>query len=177
MTKASIGLFIAFAVHDAEELITMPSTSRATLSALPRWVSIPKDFRAHGVSQAHASVGIAIMSALVGSAALAGARSSGKSACFRGVLLAFGAHGFTHIASALALRRYTTGVVTAPIVVIPFWLWARRVLLDNGVREHDARSSAVAASALPVILAVHAITRVLLGSRSVGGRTPSTRKR
>lgn len=169
LTRASLGLFAAFAVHDAEELVTMAPTSRRVLSRVPKWVPIPDELRTRGVSQTHVNVRIGIMAALVATATVAGVRTQGRSAWFRGGLLAFGAHGFTHLASAVVWREYTTGVATSPTIVIPFWLWARRVLRRNGIREHDAKSTAVAVSVFPLILATHAVTRLILGQKSVGG--------
>ena len=64
-------------------------------------------------------------------------------------LLGFGVHGFTHIAMALAARRYVTGVATAPTVVIPFWLWARRELARAGVRDDDRAAVLAAIAAQP----------------------------
>ena len=168
LTRVSVGLFVAFAVHDAEELVTMAPTSRRVLSRTPTWVPIPDDLRTRGVSQSHVNVGIGIMAALVAGTAVAGVRTQGRSAWFRGGLLAFGAHGLTHLASAVASREYTTGVATSPTIVIPFWLWARRVLRRNGIREHDAKSTAVAISVFPLLLAVHVVTRLILGQRSLG---------
>ncbi|WP_336631161.1 MULTISPECIES: HXXEE domain-containing protein [unclassified Microbacterium] len=167
LTRACLGLFVAWAVHDAEELVTMSHTSRAVLSRLPRRVPVPADLRASGVSQTHVNLAIAIMGAIMAAVAAAGAATGGRSPWFRGALWAFGAHGFTHLAASVVRCAYTPGVVTAPVVVIPFWLWARRVLRDHGRLEQDAGSIVVAISAAPAMFAVHALTRAVLGSRSV----------
>lgn len=144
----------------------MAPTSRRALARVPEWVPVPDDLRTRGVSQTHVNVGIGIMSALVATAAVAGVRTQGRSAWFRGGLLAFGAHGFTHLATSIAAREYTTGVATSPTIVIPFWLWARGALRRNGVREHDAMSTAVAISVLPLTLGVHVLARLILGRKS-----------
>lgn len=164
-TRACLGLFVAWAVHDAEELLTMSRTSRDVLSRVPDWAPIPAELRANGVSQAHANLGIAIMGGVMATAAAAGVRTGGRSAWFRGALLAFGAHGFTHLAASVAARGYTTGVVTAPTIVIPYWLWARRVLRQHDVPEHDPKSTAIAIAAAPLMFAIHALTHVILGRR------------
>lgn len=161
--RVCLALFGAWALHDAEELLTMSRTSQRVLARLPRWAPIPADLRANGVSQAHVNLSIAIMGVVVASAACAGARSGGRSPWFRGALLAFGVHGFTHLAASAAARGYTTGVVTAPTIAIPYWLWARRALHQHDVREHDAKSTMVAIAALPVLFATHALTRSILG--------------
>ncbi len=165
-TRVCLGLFAAFAVHDAEELLTMPATSSRALQQLPAWAPVSDEIRERGVSQTHANVSIGIMATLVAASTVAGVRTHGRSALFRGALTAFGVHGFTHMASAVATRGYTTGVATSPTVVIPYWLWARRVLRKNGVHLHDAKSTAVAISVLPLVFAVHGVTRLVLRERS-----------
>lgn len=177
LTRASLGFFAAFAIHDAEELVTMAPSSRRVLARVPKWAPIPDDLRMRGLSQTHVNAGIGIMAALVATASVAGVRTEGRSVWFRGGLLAFGAHGFTHLATAVAAREYTTGVATSPTIVIPFWLWARRVLRRNGIREHDAKSIAVAVSVLPLILGTHVFTRLILGKKSAANIPVRGRRR
>ena len=58
------------------------------------------------------------------------------------------------------MRGYTTGLVTSPTVVIPFWLWARRRLATSGVPVD--RSAAASVVVLPPLLpGVHALTHRL----------------
>ncbi len=175
-TAASLGLFAAWALHDVEELATMSHTSGGTLSRMPAWVPIGSDLRTQGVSQTHVNVSIAIMGAVVATAALAGARTGGRSPWFRGALQGFGLHGCSHLGASAVTRGYTTGVATSPAIVIPYWLWARRALRRHGIRDIDARSTAVALLTVPVMFTVHALTRAVLGPRSVrtstGGPSP-----
>ncbi len=173
ITRVSLGLFAAFAVHDGEELLTMAPTSQELLARMPAWAPIPKELRERGISQTHVNVGIGVMAALVATASAAGIRTQGRSAWFRGGVLAFGLHGFTHLVSAIVARGYTTGVATAPTIVIPYWLWARSVLKRNGVSQHDAKSTAIAVSVFPLLIVVHALTRLALGRKSVGGSRTS----
>lgn len=69
---------------------------------------------------------------LVVAAAADGVRTRGRGRLFQDVQQVFGAHGFTHMAASLQTRRYTTGVATAPIVVLQWW-WASRALRRAGV--------------------------------------------
>ena len=55
--------------------------------------------------------------------------------------------------------------VTAPTIVIPYWLWARRVLRQHDVPEHDPKSTAIAIAAAPLMFAIRALTHVILGRR------------
>lgn len=161
-TKVSLGLLATWAVSDLEELLTMSGNSTDVLRRLPRSVPIPDELRREGLSPGHVAAAIGIMALVVGAAAAAGVRSGGRSPIFRGALLAFGVHGFGHLATAAALRRYTSGVATAPTMVIPFWLWARRELARDGLADTDRAAVAVAASVAPLTLGVHALVyRVL----------------
>ncbi|MDO5077924.1 MAG: HXXEE domain-containing protein [Corynebacterium sp.] len=77
---------------------------------------------------------------------------------FRGALLAFGLHGFTHILFAVIAGRYTTGVATSPIIVIPYWIYARSALRKEGLRDNDPQAFAIAVLVLPVLVLVHVVS-------------------
>jgi len=163
-TTISLGLFAAWACHDLEELFTMRDTTRALAARTPEWVPIPADVRQDGLSQQHVNLGISLMGAYIAAMAAVGVRSRGRSRLFRGVLLAFGLHGFGHIGATAALRQYTTGVATSPTIVIPYWLWARRALAREGLSDRDGTAPPAAASIL-LIPTVHLVTRLLLNRR------------
>ncbi len=57
------------------------------------------------------------MGVIVGAAAVAGARSGGRSAFCQGAVDGFGLHGLVHLARAAAVRGRTPGSVTSPLVV------------------------------------------------------------
>ena len=168
-TRASLGLFGAWVVHDAEEMLTMSKNSRWILKRMPPWLPIPEELRARGVSQTHVNLSLALMAGLMATASALGVRSSGRSSFFRGALLAFGMHGFSHIGASALTGRYTTGVVTAPLIVIPYWLWARGVLRRHGIADQDGPASAMAVANLPLLFGVHALSHRLLTDRTGGG--------
>ncbi|WP_430741737.1 HXXEE domain-containing protein [Streptomyces sp. P13-3-3] len=70
------------------------------------------------------------------------------------------------MAQAAAVRGYTPGSVTSPLVVLPFTLWARGRLRKAGVlrpaRPRDAAAGLAAAGAATV--ASHVVARRLLRS-------------
>ena len=169
-TAAAIGLFAAWAIHDAEEVATMAPESKRILSRLPGRSRRFRRLRKHGLSQAHVNLSVGLMGGVVAAASIRGIATEGKSAFFRGSVLAFGIHGIGHIAGSIVARRYTTGVATVPLVVIPYWLWARKVLQRHKLRDDDAVASRVAYAGIPVLWAVHGITALILGARSIGGR-------
>ncbi len=157
---ATSGLFVAWLANDIEELVTMPADSRRLFAALPAWAPIPAELRRDGLSREHVTVAVALMAAFMGAAAYDGYRSRGRSWVYQNVLQVFGLHGFGHLASALARRSYSTGVLTSPTVVIPFWLRATRVLREEGVpdRRHIASIAGFPVLGVGVHRAAHAIT-------------------
>jgi Protein of unknown function with HXXEE motif len=167
-TTVSLGLFVAWACHDLEELFTMRETSRVVAARTPDWVPIPDDVRQDGLSQQHVNLGISLMGAYIAGVSAVGVRSRGRSRLFRSALLAFGLHGFGHIGATAALRQYTTGVVTSPTIVIPYWLWAHRGLGREDLSDRDgtARWAAATLLLLPV---VHVATRLLLNAGEAVG--------
>lgn len=157
---ATWGLLVAFAVHDAEELATMPAWSarryeniRARYPNLP-----PRLLSALRMSPAHAATAIGIMGGVVAAASAAGARTGGRSGFYQTVLAGFGLHALTHVGQSVVARGYTPGVVTAPLVVAPFSWWAWSRLRRAGVVAEDGgRSTAATALLFPaVILGAHA---------------------
>ncbi|MFL1897796.1 HXXEE domain-containing protein [Streptomyces tauricus] len=156
-TKVSVGLFVTWAVSDLEEVWTMSRTSKVVLRTLPSAVPIPEPLRREGISQRHVVSGIGVAATVMAAAMVQGVRSEGRSPVFRGALLGFGLHGFGHLAMAAAARQYVSGVVTAPTMVIPYWLWARNALAKAGIRDIDGTAVAVAAAGMPMLLGAHAL--------------------
>ncbi|WP_420174276.1 HXXEE domain-containing protein [Luteococcus sp. OSA5] len=120
-----LSLWGSFLANDGEEWLTMAPTT--------------------GLPQTHVDVGIATMGVLLGAATLDGIRTRGRGWLYQDVQLVFGAHGVGHIAGSVLLRRYTTGVATAPTVVLPQWWWSTTRLRRTGVprTSHLPRAMAV----------------------------------
>jgi Protein of unknown function with HXXEE motif len=156
-TKVSLGLLATWAVSDIEELCTMHRSSQQVLARLPDRVPVPARLRRSGVPQSQFLAVFGLMGLVMGTATGLGIRSGGRSALFRGVLLGFGLHGFGHLALTAAARQYVSGAVTAPAMVIPFWLWARRELRRDGISDTDPRAAAVAAAGVPLAVGLHAL--------------------
>ncbi|MGC4943334.1 HXXEE domain-containing protein [Kribbella sp. DT2] len=155
------GLLAAWVIHDAEELATMagwsreaPEQVRAVLPGVPDAVveQLP-------MTRAEAATAIGLTGVVMAAASFAGARSGGRSAFFQAALTGFGMHGVTHLAQSAVLRRYTPGLVTTPLVVIPFSLWAWRRLraYDVPPAPSNARLNLALAAAVPLS---HAIARL-----------------
>lgn len=164
---ATAGLFGAWALHDAEELATMAGwaeRARPRLEArLPR---VPRGvWRRLSVSQRHVNVSIGLMGCVIAAAAADGARTDGASPLFQAVLTGFGLHAIPHAAAVAVTRGYTPGAVTAPIVVVPFSVWARRRLARAGV-PIAARTPAAALLGPLVVAGTHAAASALLRARA-----------
>jgi Protein of unknown function with HXXEE motif len=140
---ATAGLFVAWMVHDLEELATMTDTSRTMLQQLPDWMPVPDSIRQQGLTTRYLVTGIAIIGLIVAAAAVRGYRTQGRSAFYQNTLLAFGVHGLGHLAVSLLTRGYTSGVATAPLVLL-FWLWATRALEEAGVPNRRSLPAAIA---------------------------------
>ncbi|MFI7442287.1 HXXEE domain-containing protein [Nonomuraea indica] len=159
------GLLAAWTVHDAEELATMARWTREARPRLAeRYPGLPWDRLE--VSQRHVTVAIGLMGGVVAGAAALGARTGGRSRTFQAVLAGFGAHGVVHLAQSVAVRGYTPGAVTAPLVVLPFTAWAWRRLRSSGVPVHGGVATWTGLAALPLALGgVHALAHVLTRPR------------
>ncbi|GAA3554291.1 hypothetical protein GCM10022419_038350 [Nonomuraea rosea] len=163
------GLLAAWTVHDAEELATMAGWVRTARPRLEsRYPRVPWDRLE--VSQRHVNVAIGLMGVAMAGASALGARTGGRSPVFQAALAGFGLHGVAHLAQSAATRGYTPGVVTAPVVVIPFSVWAWRRLRSAGVPVSSGRSGWAAVAALPALLGgVHVLAHALTRPRSRAG--------
>jgi hypothetical protein len=155
------GLLAAWAVHDLEELATMARWARTARPRLEeRFPRVP--WGRLEVSQRHVNVAIGLMGGVMAVAAAQGARTGGRSALFQTALAGFGVHGLMHLAQAAVTRGYTPGVATAPVVVLPFSIWAWRRLRSAGVPTRSGRAGVAALAALPLVLGgVHALAHAL----------------
>ncbi|MFD7627024.1 HXXEE domain-containing protein [Streptomyces sp. NPDC059851] len=142
---ATLGLLAAWAVHDTEEIATMGRWSRDRVPVLrARHPGVPDRVwdRLGSVDGREFATAVAVAAVVVGAAAADGYRTGGRSAFYQASLNAFGLHGLVHVAQAAATRGYTPGVVTSPLLVVPFTVWARGRLRRAGVlrptRPRDA---------------------------------------
>lgn len=116
------------------------------------------------------AVAVGVMTTFVGSAAVAGHRTGGRSGLYQGALNGFGLHALVHLAQAAALRGHTPGSVTSPLIVLPFVLpfaqWARRRQRRTGVlkpaRARDIAMGPAVAAGGPIAMS-HAVARRVVG--------------
>ncbi|MFF9409077.1 HXXEE domain-containing protein [Streptomyces anandii] len=179
--EVTLGLLAAWALHDAEELAAVPRWLRRNIPRLrERFPDVPEAVwrRAESLEAREFGVAVAVMAGIVAAAAVAGQATGGRSAAYQAALNGFGLHGLVHLAQAAAVRGYTPGSATSPVVVVPFTLWARGRLRRAGVlrpaRPRDVAVGIGAAAAATV--ASHMVARRLLGALSDrAGRTAGRR--
>jgi len=105
---------------------------------------LPASMRQHGLTTRHLATAIPAVGLVVAAASVCGYRTQGRSAFYQNTLLGFGLHGLGHLGVSLLTGGYTSGVATAPTVVVAFWLWATRALQQAGVPSRRSLPAAVA---------------------------------
>ncbi|MEV6504171.1 HXXEE domain-containing protein [Streptomyces prunicolor] len=163
----TFGLLAAWAVHDLEEVAAMPSWARGHVPGLrQRYPRVPERVwrRLESIDGREFAAAVAVMGGVVAIAAADGHRTGGRSGFYQAALNGFGLHALTHMAQAVAVRGYTPGVVTSPLVVVPFTLWARGRLRRAGVlrpaRPRDVATGLALAAAATV--GTHGVARQLV---------------
>ncbi|MGP3989036.1 HXXEE domain-containing protein [Streptomyces sp. 3N207] len=166
----TLGLFAAWALHDAEEVAMVPRWSRTRVPELrERIPGVPEAVweRLESLDGRRFATAVGVMALIVGAAAADGYRTGGRSAFYQQALTGFGLHGFMHLAQAAAIRGYTPGSVTSPLLVIPFTAWARKRLREAGLlhptRPRDLALGLGAAAAATAVS--HAVADRLLRAR------------
>lgn len=167
--ETGIGLLVAWAVHDAEEVAAGPGWIRAHVPELrERFPEAPERLWRwmESVDEREFAVAVALMGALVAGAAVDGRRTGGRSATYQTALAGFGLHGLVHLAQAAALRQYTPGSVTSALVVVPYTVWARARLRRRGV----LRPARAWHAALGLTFAAAGVAGAHLAARRITGR-------
>nr|WP_277350821.1 HXXEE domain-containing protein [Rhodococcus sp. HNM0569] len=157
-------MFATWLLHDAEEAATMPHTSRRVAQLLAHSRVRPLRALAPHVRMdaTDARVSIALMAPVVAVAAARGARTDGRDRFFQAVLAGLHGHVFTHIASSVVLRGYSTGVVSAVVLVWPYSVWARARLRREGVLDEGSAPYVTGVALLvPAALGVQAAARLV----------------
>jgi hypothetical protein len=171
----TFGLLAAWAVHDLEEVAAMPGWARGQVPGLrQRYPRVPEQVwrRLESIDGREFAAAVAVMGGVVAIAAADGHRTGGRSGFYQAALNGFGLHALTHMAQAVAVRGYTPGVVTSPLVVVPFTLWARGRLRRAGVlraaRPRDVATGPALAAAATV--GTHVVARQLVRRRRTVSR-------
>jgi hypothetical protein len=159
--RAALLLFTAWLVHDTEEVFAFPATSQI----LAQRFNTTK----LAVSPAQSAAAITLMGLLVATACHRGIRTDGASKLFRAVTAGLEAHVVTHILASVLQRRYTAGVVTAPLVMLPGARVVRAALRRQGKALRPGDTVRGAVLLVGAALVSHLIARVLLPCRTNPG--------
>ncbi|MGW1870826.1 HXXEE domain-containing protein [Streptomyces mauvecolor] len=164
----TFGLLAAWALHDAEEVVTVPRWTRDGVPELRgRFPRVPDRIwrRLETIDRREFATAVGGMAVVVAAAAADGYRTGGRSAFYQGTLNGFGLHGLVHLAQAAVVRGYAPGSVTSPLLVIPFTLWARGRLRRSGVLRPTRPRDAVQGLAIAAAATVgsHLMARRVLG--------------
>lgn len=160
-TNAVIWSFpLLFLAHDAEEIATMEDFISENLERFPQPLRALVD-----TTTPQISVAAGVEFALASLASLLAIRSlrTGRDGIpfFTTCVSAFFLHAFAHIAQPLILRRYTPGVTTAILVILPYSLYTFHRLFEEGLISHEDFRKALLAGAMGVV-------PLIVGSRQVG---------
>jgi hypothetical protein len=136
MRKAvTYGLFAAWALHDLEEIVGTAYWSERVVPKLRRrhpWIP-DRAWSTISVDRVGMAKAVSLMAVAVAAATIEGERTGGRSRLFQAAVAGFGLHGLSHLAGSALARDYTPGVLTAPVLIIPYAVWARRALGRAGV--------------------------------------------
>jgi hypothetical protein len=158
-----LGLGVAWAIHDAEELLTMArwaGQARARVASHHPWVP-DRALRLLDVAPGQIPVAVAVVGLPMVAAAVAGAATRGRSRFYQAALLGFGVHGVGHLLQSIAYHGYTPGVVTAPATVAFSVVWWRQLQAD-GVAGDTDRVLSTAMLLAPVVPAAHMVARRII---------------
>jgi hypothetical protein len=153
--RSSAGtLFVTWLVHDLEEAVTFPATSRL----LAMHVGTKRIL----VTPGQSVLAIALVGALVAGACIQGVRTNGESRLYRAVLAGLEAHVVSHVAASAVLGQYTAGVITAPLVMLPGARRARTALDRGGAPLLPSDTVRGSALMLGAALLAHLVARIAL---------------
>lgn len=153
------GLFVAWAAHDVEEVLTATWWSARTTPRLLAEGWPPAVVNSIGTTTPRFAVAAAVVGIAVLAAAVRGARTGGRSLFFQAAVLVFGWHGVVHVGQALLVRGYVPGLVTAILLVIPYAFVTRRHFHRPPVPTRTIIVVAVAAIVLTAL--AQALSRTL----------------
>ena len=146
---------LAFALHDLEEVLAAGAWGRrAPRLVRQRFPGVPDrvaDATAVGTGQMAVAVGVVGAGVTVVTWSGWRHRDDGLG-LLPPALGAFAAHGVTHLLGTAALRAYTPGVLTVPLVVAPWSAWAGWALRRAGGTRVPTAGELLGAAAATVAL-------------------------
>lgn len=163
---------VAFALHDLEEVLTAAAWGRNAPSRVrKRFPRVPPrlaESLAVTTPQMVTAVSVVTAGVFV-TTAIAWRRIDDDLGPLPAVLTAYTAHGGTHLLQTVVLGEYTPGVLTVPLVIAPYSVWAWQTLRRAGVRRRRSELRRDAAlggiAAIGLALTGHAVGRLVHAGR------------
>lgn len=159
--KALIWSFpLAFLLHDLEEIATMETFVHATRESTPSFLRDLSEIKTPQVV-----LGVALEFVLITFSSLLASRAARNMHLFTLVLAGFYIHAFGHLASAIVLRRYTPGVITSLLVVLPFSRYVYRRLSQAGIiSKSDWKQSKITGSLIlgPFLIGLRRLAKTII---------------
>jgi hypothetical protein len=161
---------LVFAIHDGEELLTMPAwiaAHRAALDALAaRSAIVSRLVASLSTTTRSVAVAIGIAAAVVLAVTVAASRSPGRGWGWHAYLAVLGVlflHVYTHVLQAVFFAGYVPGLYGAVFAALPGTAYLYRRLFRAGVLDLKtaARDAALGVVlAVPAVGAAHALGRL-----------------
>jgi hypothetical protein len=145
------GLFVAWAVHDVEEALSVSRWSAATVPRLLAQGWPPALVESLGTTTPRFAVAAAVVGIAVLAATVRVVLTAGHSTFFRAAVLVFGWHGLIRIGQSLLVRGYVQGLVTATVLVIPYSIITLRHLRPAPIPASTVAVVALAALTLTAL--------------------------
>ena len=150
---------LAFLIHDLEEIFTMERFTRENRERFPKFL---RNIAAINTTQFTIAVGVLFAITLLASYLATGQQRQVD--IFITALALFLVHVFWHIATPIIFRKYTPGLITALLIVMPYSLYAFHRLFGANWIGSDSLSTAILIGVLlfgPLILAVRQIGKLV----------------
>ena len=149
---------LAFLLHDLEEIFTMERFSRENRERFPKFL---RNIAAITTKQFTMAVGVLLVLTLL--ASYLATRPQRQVDLFTITLAIFLVHILGHVAQTMFFRRYTPGLITALLVVLPYSLYGFHRLFTANLVGGDSFTTSILVGALllaPLLLAVRQLGKV-----------------
>ncbi|HLZ80332.1 MAG TPA: HXXEE domain-containing protein [Ktedonobacteraceae bacterium] len=150
---------LAFLIHDLEEIFTMERFTHENRERFPKFL---RNIGAISTTQFIAGVGVLFVLTLL--AAYLATKSQHEMDVFTIALMIFLIHVMGHVIFLIYFRRYTPGLITAVVIVLPYSLYAfHRLFSANLVGSESFNISLLVGALLlvPLLLVVRQLGKLL----------------
>ena len=150
---------VAFLIHDSEEIVTMERFRRENRERFPKFL---RNIAAITTRQFTLAVGVLLVLILL--ASYLATRPQRQMDFFTIGLAVFLVHILGHVAQTVFFRRYTPGLITALLVVLPYSLYGFHRLFTANLIGDDSFTTSILVGALlfvPLILAASQLGKLL----------------